>query len=166
MDKKDLLFEEKDNFLTSKTIFSKRISKTVTGGRRMSLTVGTVVGNGDGMVGVGHGKAMSISEATIKSNNMANKKMVQIDFDKNLRTIFGVTKGKCCSTEVILFPKRSSSGVNLGSSARSVVEQAGISNISGKIISGKGNPLNIAVATIKALLKQNVIKNLKKVEEC
>lgn len=132
-----------------KIIDIRRVARVVSGGRRFSFSVVVVVGDKKGKVGVGIGKASDTALAIEKATTKAKKNMVFIRrTEKN--SIPHETKAKYSSTRVAIMPAPGR-GLVAGSSVRSVLDLAGITNVTTKLLSGTKNKLNNAQATIKAL---------------
>lgn len=132
-----------------KTISIRRVTRVVSGGRRFAFSVAVAIGNKKGSVGFGLGKAGETSLAIQKAYNSAKKNMIQLKLtDKN--SIAHDVKAKYNSARVFLMPNKGR-GVVVGSSMRSIIELAGIHDISGRVISGSKNKINIARATVDAL---------------
>lgn len=134
----------------------RRVAKTVKGGRNMRFSVTVVVGDGEGRVGVGLGKAREIPEAVRKAIEDAKKEMITVPMvgttiPHRINGIFGAGK-------VVLMPAAEGTGVIAGSSVRTVLELAGVKDIRAKSI-GSNNAGNMAYATIEGL------RGLKTVEE-
>ena len=154
--------------LTDKVVSIKRVSKTVKGGRTMRFTALVVVGDGNGHVGAGLGKATEIPEAIRKGKEDAMKKLITVAIDEN-NSITHDFIGKFGSASVLLKRAPEGTGVIAGGPARNVLELAGIKNIRTKSL-GSNNKQNVVLATIAGLkaLKtpEEVAKNLgKSVEE-
>ena len=114
--------------LTEKVVSIKRVSKTVKGGRNMRFTALVVVGDGNGHVGAGLGKATEIPEAIRKGKEDAVKKLVTVSLDDN-KSIPHDNLGKFGSSSVLLKKSPEGTGIIAGGPARAVVELAGIKNI-------------------------------------
>ena len=143
--------------LTDKVVSIKRVSKTVKGGRSMRFTALVVVGDGNGHVGAGLGKATEIPEAISKGREDAVKKLVTVALDDN-KSIPHDNFGKFGSASVLLKKSPEGTGIIAGGPARAVVELAGIKNIRTKSL-GSNNKQNVVLATMEAL------KSLKSPEE-
>lgn len=143
------MLQEFEKDLAEKVIRIKRVSKVVKGGRRFSFNALAVVGNNDGMVGMGLGKANEVPDAIRKAIDIARRNLVKINLTKNKTIPHGVI-GNFKATKVIIRPATPGTGIIAGESVRSVVEQAGISDILSKVIGSK-NPLNVVKATLNAL---------------
>ena len=135
----------------------KRVSKTVKGGRNMRFTALVVVGDGNGHVGAGMGKAAEIPEAIRKAKEDAMKKVVTVPMDEN-NSIPHDYIGKFGSATVLLKRAPEGTGVIAGGPARAVMEMAGIKNIRTKSL-GSNNKQNVVLAAIEGL------KSLKTPEE-
>ena len=135
--------------LEDKVVSIKRVSKTVKGGRTMRFSALVVVGDKNGHVGAGMGKAAEIPEAIRKGKEDAMKKMIEITFDENGSITHDVL-GKFGSASVLLKKAPDGTGVIAGGPARAVIEMAGIKNIRTKSL-GSNNKQNVVLATIEGL---------------
>lgn len=135
--------------LTDKVVTIKRVAKTVKGGRNMRFTALVVVGDGNGHVGAGLGKAVEIPEAIRKGKEDAAKNLVAVALDEN-NSITHDFLGKFGSSTVLLKKAPEGTGVIAGGPARSVCELAGIKNIRTKSL-GSNNKQNVVLATIAGL---------------
>ncbi|WP_394524964.1 30S ribosomal protein S5 [Lacrimispora sp. JR3] len=135
--------------LNDRVVAIKRVSKTVKGGRTMRFSALVVVGDGNGRVGAGLGKAGEVPEAIRKGKEAAVKNMVNIPIDENKSIPHDLT-GKFGSASVLLKRASEGTGVIAGGPARAVVELAGIKNIRTKSL-GSNNKTNVVLATIKGL---------------
>ena len=134
----------------------RRVAKTVKGGRNMRFSVTVVVGDGEGHVGVGLGKAQEIPEAVRKATEDAKKNVIMVPTVGT--TIPHRNLGVFGAGRVLLMPAAQGTGVIAGSSVRTVLEAAGVKDIRAKS-SGSNNTGNMAYATLEGL------KGLKTVEE-
>ena len=142
--------------LTETIVNIRRVAKTVKGGRNMRFSVTVVVGDGEGHVGIGLGKAQEIPEAVRKATEDAKKKLIFVPtvgttVPHEVVGIFGAGK-------VLIMPAAKGTGVIAGSSVRTVLESAGLKDVRAKSL-GSNNTGNMALATIEGL------KNLTTVEE-
>lgn len=143
--------------LTEKVVSIKRVTKVVKGGRNMRFTALVVVGDGNGHVGAGLGKATEIPEAIRKGKEDAMKKLINVAMDDNA-SIPHDFQGKFGGASVLLKRAPEGTGVIAGGPARNVLELAGIKNIRTKSL-GSNNKQNVVLATIEGL------KQLKSPEE-
>ena len=130
--------------LTEKVVSIKRVTKVVKGGRNMRFTALVVVGDGNGHVGAGLGKATEIPEAIRKGKEDAMKKLITVKLDEN-NSITHDISGKHTGASVLLKRAPEGTGIN-------VCELAGIENIRTKSL-GSNNKQNVVLATIDALSK-------------
>ncbi|MDP3962729.1 MAG: 30S ribosomal protein S5 [bacterium] len=133
----------------TKIIDRRRVTRVAAGGRRFTFSVAVVSGDKKGRVGVGLGKAGDTSLAIDKATRHAKKNMIKVALSPAM-TIPHAVEAKFSSAMVMIMPAKGR-GVVAGSSARNVIELAGIKDICAKLLSGSKNRLNIARATIKAL---------------
>ena len=136
--------------LEDKVVSIKRVTKVVKGGRNFRFTALVVVGDGNGHVGAGLGKAAEIPEAIRKGKEDAMKKLVTVARDEN-NSITHDFIGKFGSAEMLLKRAPEGTGIIAGGPVRSVVELAGIKNIRTKSL-GSNNKTNVVLATIEGLL--------------
>jgi len=138
-----------------------RSATVVKGGRRFSFSALTVVGNGDGLVGIGYGKAKEVPSAVEKSVKEGRKRLMHVTRVGN--TIPHAVEARFCSSRVRLIPASPGTGVIAGKAVRKVVELAGITDILTKVY-GSTNALNVVKATMAALAKlrdQEAIEKLR-----
>ena len=135
--------------LNDKVVSIKRVTKVVKGGRNFRFTALVVVGDGNGHVGAGLGKAAEIPEAIRKGKEDAMKKLVSVAINEN-GSITHDYVGKFGSAEVLLKKAPEGTGVIAGGPARAVIELAGIKNIRTKSL-GSRNKQNVVLATIAGL---------------
>ncbi|MCI8389100.1 MAG: 30S ribosomal protein S5 [Clostridiales bacterium] len=135
--------------LEEKVVSIKRVTKVVKGGRNFRFTALVVVGDRNGHVGAGLGKATEIPEAIRKGKEDAMKKLVSVARDNN-NSVTHDFVGKFGSAEVLLKKAPEGTGVIAGGPARAVVELAGIQNIRTKSL-GSNNKQNVVLATIEGL---------------
>ncbi|MGI6200980.1 MAG: 30S ribosomal protein S5 [Christensenellales bacterium] len=134
--------------LQEKLVAVNRVAKVVKGGRNFRFSALMVVGDGNGHVGVGMGKAAEIPEAIRKGTEDAKKNMVSVSLLGT--SIPHEVIGKFSTSQVQLMPAPEGTGVIAGGSARAVLEAAGVKDIRTKS-HGSSNPINIVKATIEAL---------------
>ncbi len=134
--------------LQEKLVQVNRVAKVVKGGRIFSFTALTVVGDGNGKVGFGRGKAREVPVAIQKAMEAARRNMVEVDLKGD--TIQYPVKGRHGASKVYMQPASEGTGVIAGGAMRSVLEIAGVHNVLAKCY-GSTNPVNVVRATIKAL---------------
>ncbi len=139
---------EKPEF-DSKTISIRRVTRVVSGGRRFTLSVALVAGDRNGRIGLGTGKALDTQVAIEKALKAAKKNMFTIKLSK-AKSLSHDISAKFKSSEVMIMPNKGR-GLIAGSSARTILALAGLSNVTAKFHSGTKNKLNNARATMKAL---------------
>ena len=127
----------------------KRVTKVVTGGRNMRFAALVVVGDKNGHVGAGLGKAAEVPEAIRKAKEDAIKKLVKVDINENGSIPYDYT-GKFGSASVLLKSSPEGTGIIAGGPARKVLELAGYKNIRTKSL-GSNNKQNVVLATIEGL---------------
>ena len=137
--------------LTDKVVSIKRVSKTVKGGRTMRFTALVVVGDGNGHVGAGLGKATEIPEAIRKGKEDAIKKLIEVPMNENGSVPHDFT-GNYGGASVLLKKSPEGTGIIAGGPARAVLELAGYKNIRTKSL-GSNNKQNVVYATIEGLGK-------------
>jgi small subunit ribosomal protein S5 len=137
------------NVLLNRVVSIERVTKVGKGGKKKSFRAVVVVGDEEGKVGVGVGKAVDVISAIRKGERNGIKNLISIPLTRS-NSIPHPTNGKFGAAKIILVPSASGSGVIAGSSIRTVLELAGIKNILSKQL-GSNNLLNNAKATIKGL---------------
>ena len=136
--------------LDERVVFVNRCNKVVKGGRRMSFSAVIVVGDHEGKVGVGFGKANEVSDAIRKGGDAARKAMTPVVMKG--KTIPHEVTGECDGGRVLLKPAPAGTGLIVGGGMRPVLEAAGVRDAVGKSLGSK-NRLNVVKATLDALLK-------------
>mgnify|MGYP003302985715 FL=1 len=147
-DKRNEMAQQDD--LDEHNVFVNRCAKTVKGGRRMSFSAVIVVGDKEGKVGVGFGKANEVSDAIRKGGEAARKNMRKVTLKG--KTIPHEVEGVCDGGRVLLKPAPDGTGLIVGGGMRPVLEAVGIRDAVGKSLGSK-NRLNVVKATMNALLK-------------
>ena len=135
--------------LNEKVVSIKRVTKVVKGGRNMRFTALVVVGDGNGHVGAGLGKATEIPEAIRKGKEDAAKNLISVALDENDSVTHDYI-GKFGGASVLLKKAPEGTGVIAGGPARAVIEMAGIKNIRTKSL-GSNNKQNVVLATVEGL---------------
>jgi small subunit ribosomal protein S5 len=140
--------EEKKDRFEDRVVSVARVSKTVKGGRRMSFSALVVVGDREGTVGFGLGKAGEVPEAVRKAVAQAKKSLVSIPLEN--QTIPFMVQAKFGASKLLLSPAPDGTGIVAGSAVRAIAELAGIPNLMAKI-QGSRNPHNVVKATFSGL---------------
>ncbi|MBW8076289.1 30S ribosomal protein S5 [Metallibacterium scheffleri] len=139
---------ENSDGMLEKLIAVNRVAKTVKGGRQMSFTALTVVGDGDGRVGLGYGKAREVPAAIAKAMERARRNMVKVKLNNG--TLHYAIKANHGAARVYMQPAAEGTGVIAGGAMRAVLEVVGVKNVLAKAV-GSRNPINLVRATIKGL---------------
>ena len=134
--------------MTERVVFTRRIAKVVKGCRRLRFNALVVVGDGEGRVGAGLGKALVIPYAVRKGNAIARRNMVQIPLKGS--TIPQQITVKQGASMVRIKPAREGTGVIAAGAMRAMLELAGVKDVVGKTL-GSRNPINVVYATLEAL---------------
>ena len=134
--------------LIDRVVKIKRCAAVVKGGRRFSFAAMVVVGNGNGKVGWGYGKANEVPPSVEKAQKQASREMIEVPVEDG--TISHTVKGRFGAAKVILIPAGPGTGIIAGAAVRSVCEAAGITNILTKSF-GTNNPVALVKATVQAL---------------
>ena len=159
--------EKQENELKEKVVAISRVAKVVKGGRNFRFSAVVVVGDENGHVGVGNGKAAEVPDAIKKAIQEAKKNLIEVPIVNT--TVPHEFIGKFGSANVLLKPAAVGTGLIAGGSVRPVLELAGYQNIRTKVI-GTNNPRNVVYATIEGLksmqtAEQVAAKRGKKVSE-
>ena len=144
--------------LKDKVVTINRVSKTVKGGRTMRFSALVVVGDGNGHVGCGMGKAAEIPDAIRKGKEAAMKNIIKVEMNDVDSIYHGVT-GEYGSASVLLMPAPEGTGIIAGGPARAVIETAGIRDIVTKSY-GTNNPINVVKATLEGLSRLKTIEEV------
>ena len=142
----------KGDGLQDKLVSVRRTSKVVKGGRLFGFSALTVVGDGNGRIGVGKGKSKEVPLAIQKSLDCARKNMVDISLNGD--TLFHEIKFSHGASNVFMKPASEGTGIIAGGAMRAVFEVVGVKNVLAKCI-GSTSPVNVVRATIKALLSMS-----------
>lgn len=150
--------QEEDDGIIEKLVHINRVSKTVKGGKRFGFAALVVVGDGQGRVGFGHGKAREVPEAITKATAAARKKMIRVSL-KEGRTLHHDGNGRFGAGKVTLRTAPAGTGIIAGGPMRAVFESLGVADVVTKSV-GSSNPYNMIRATFDALTEQTSPKSV------
>ena len=150
--------QEEDDGTIEKLVHINRVSKTVKGGQRFGFAALVVVGDGQGRVGFGHGKAREVPEAINKATAAAKKSMIRVAL-KDGRTLHHDGKGHFGAGKVTLRSAPAGTGIIAGGPMRAVFESLGVADVVTKSV-GTSNPYNMIRATFAALAEQTSPKSV------
>ena len=150
--------EEEDDGIIEKLVHINRVSKTVKGGKRFGFAALVVVGDGQGRVGFGKGKAREVPEAISKATAAARKKMIRVAL-KEGRTLHHDGNGRFGAGKVTVRSAPPGTGIIAGGPMRAVFESLGVSDVVTKSV-GTSNPYNMVRATFDALMHQTSPKSV------
>lgn len=159
--------ENSTDDLIEKLVAINRVVKVVKGGRQFSFTALSVVGDGDGKVGFGYGKAREVPLAIQKAMERARRDMVRISLNEG--TLWHPVKSRHSGSRIYMQPASEGTGVIAGGPMRAVFEAVGVHNVLAKSL-GSNNPINLVRATLKGLQamaspEKVAIKRGKSIEE-
>jgi small subunit ribosomal protein S5 len=140
--------EERDDGMREKMVSINRVTKVVKGGRILGFAALTVVGDGDGAVGMGKGKAREVPVAVQKAMEEARRKLTKVNLKDG--TLHHTVIGRHGATKVLMSPAPSGTGVIAGGPMRAVFEVVGVTDVVAKCI-GSTNPYNLVRATLNGL---------------
>ena len=144
--------EQRGDGLREKMIAINRVTKVVKGGRVMGFAALVVVGDGDGRVGMGKGKAREVPVSVQKAMDEARRKLVKINLKNG--TLHHAVTGRHGSARVYMQPASDGTGIIAGGPMRAIFEVMGVTNVLAKII-GSTNPYNVVRATLNGLQAMN-----------
>jgi len=146
---KNQVAEERDDGMREKMIAVNRVTKVVKGGRILGFAALTVVGDGDGRIGMGKGKSREVPVAVQKAMEEARRKMVKVSLKNG--TLQHAVVGKHGASTVLMAPAKEGTGVIAGGPMRAVFDVVGVTNVVAKSL-GSTNPYNLVRATLNGLM--------------
>ncbi len=149
--------QEQDNQWTEKVVQVRRVTKVVKGGKRLNFRVITIIGDGEGQVGIGVGKSKDVVGAIQKGMTDARKNLIKVPIVNT--TIPHPVTVRLGSAKVLVKPAKQGTGVIAGGAVRIVLEAAGIRNATAKCLGSK-SPLNNARATVEALRQLQTVEDI------
>jgi len=144
--------QDQTDGLREKMINVNRVTKVVKGGRIMSFAALSVVGDGDGAVGMGKGKAREVPLAVQKAMEEAKREMIKVKLNNG--TLYHSVTGKHGAAKVVMLPASEGTGIIAGGAMRAIFEVMGITDVLAKCI-GSANPYNVVRATLNGLASMN-----------
>ena len=151
-DNKKEEYQNQTDGLREKMINVNRVTKVVKGGRIMSFAALAVVGDGDGAVGMGKGKAREVPLAVQKAMEEAKREMIKVKLNNG--TLYHSVIGKHGAAKVVILPASEGTGIIAGGAMRAIFEVMGITDVLAKCI-GSANPYNVVRATLNGLASMN-----------
>lgn len=144
--------QQKKSEFQEKVLEIKRVTRVVAGGKRMSFRATIVIGDKKGRVGIGVGKGLDVAASVEKAKRQAQKNLITVNL-KDGRTIPHQIEEKYSAARIRLKPAKANHGLIAGGSARTVLELAGVRDVSAKILGRTTNKLTNALAALQALKK-------------
>jgi len=144
--------QQQTDGMREKMIGVNRVTKVVKGGRIMSFAALSVVGDGDGAVGMGKGKAREVPAAVQKAMDEARRNMVRVSLNNG--TLHHAVIGEFGAAKVVIQPASEGTGIIAGGAMRAIFEVMGVTNVLAKCI-GSTNPYNVVRATLNGLQSMN-----------
>lgn len=148
--------------LKDKLVSINRVAKVVKGGKRFSFSALVVVGNGQGWVGIGKGKATEVPPAIAKAVGRAKKQLIRVPLKDG--SIPHDVHGYFCGEHVLMKPAKEGTGIIAGGAVRAILEVLGAHNIIAKTL-GRGNPYNVVHATLAGLSQLKNPKDVKQLRQ-
>ena len=149
--------EQRDDGLKEKMIAVNRVTKVVKGGRILGFAALTVVGDGDGRVGMGKGKSREVPVAVQKAMDEARRKLFKVPLKNG--TLHHVVQGRHGASRVMMMPAKPGTGVIAGGAMRAIFEVMGVTDVVAKS-TGSSNPYNLVRATLDGLSKMSTASDI------